>query len=174
MKFYKISKELLKWTEMPQTNLPLRVPLLIDTDYNVLLGNCLKDRVGDQVLVVIVEKWDYYNKLYPVLEQEIFEADDPDKWLWQIDEQVCRFLKDEVTINEQVDLFKYQNKELLSESNYRRGGAYNFIKAKTRKSDEDDDQIKLFQFEDEIERAKAKEDDIVIDLEILKEIYEES
>lgn len=167
MKIYRVDKVYLKWVDMPQTQIPMRVPLLIDTDYNVLLGNCLKDRCGDKVLVIFVKKWDYLNELLPTFEKEIFDAEDPDKWLYRIDEQVCAYLRDEFTVNEQLSLFEYKNCELLSEENYKRGGAYDFKKAKRK--NEIDDQLKLIQFEDD-EELDRKHPEIQVDLEILKEL----
>lgn len=172
MKFYKVKKDLLKWSEMPQTDLPLRIPLLIDKDYNVLLGNCFKDRPNEYELVIIIEPWPYYLQVLPKLEKEIFDTKDPSIWLYAIDKELCEFLKDEVTINEQLTLLDFKETALLTEENYKRGGIYDFKKANSRHKDEIDDQLRLIAFEDDeaLERLKKKEDDIVIDMEILKEL----
>ncbi|MBO5712225.1 MAG: hypothetical protein J6R47_05235 [Acholeplasmatales bacterium] len=87
MKFYKVKKSLLKWTEMPQTSLKLKAPLLIDKEYNVLLGNCFKDRPNEYEIVIIIDVWPYYLQVLPKLEKEIFDSKECDKWLYAIDKE---------------------------------------------------------------------------------------
>lgn len=172
MKFYKIPKHLLKWVDMPMAPVKMRTPLLIDEEFNVLLGNSLKERNNDYEIAIVVKKWEYYKVVLPTLEKEILEDKDAEQWLYKIDKQVCDYLKDEKIINEQISLFDFKEASLLTEENYQRGGAYDFKKASSRHKDEIDDQLRLIVFEDDeqLERLKKKEDDIKIDLEILKEL----
>ena len=171
MKLYKIPVDRLQWMDMPQCPVKMRVPLLIDDEFNVLLGNSLRGR-SDSEICIIIPKWDYYKEVLPTLEREILEDKDVEQWCYKIDKQICDFIKDERIINEQISLFDFKERSLLTEENYKRGGAYDFKKANSRHKDEIDDQLRLIIFEDDeqLERIKKKEDDIQIDLEILKEL----
>lgn len=171
MKIYKIPVDKLIWIEMPPCPVKMRVPLLIDEEFHVLLGNSLKGR-SDTELVIIAKKWEYYRDIFPVLEKEILEDKDAEQWLYKIDKQICDFIKDERIINEQLSLFDFKERSLLTEDNYQRGGAYDFKKASSRHKDEIDDQLRLIEFADDetLERMKKKEDNIKIDLEIMKDI----
>lgn len=171
MKIYKVPSDKLQWIDMPPCPIKMRVPLLVDEEFNVLLGNSLKGRNSEE-FVIIIKKWDYYKSVLPILEKEILEDKDAEQWLYKVDKQVCDFIKDERIVNEQISLFDFKETALLTEDNYQRGGAYDFKKASSRHKDEIDDQLRLIVFEDEeqLERLKKKEDLIEIDMEIMKEL----
>ena len=169
VKFYKIDKNILKWQEMPQTKAKLRCPLLIDKDYNVLLGNCLKDRSPDKEICIVIEPWPYFLQILPKLEREIFDSENSERWLYAVDKEVCEFLRDEITKVEYIPLFEFKVTDLLTEENYKRGGIYDFKKASIRHKDIIDDQLRLIQFEDD-EVIDKKHEEIEIDMEILKEL----
>lgn len=169
MTFHIIRKDELKWKEVPQFNYKLNLPLLIDSDYNVLLGNSFKDVLPEKIIVFIIDAWHYYEMVFTKLEEEILSSDNPEFWLGQIERDITKFVKNELIVNDQKELFKYENRELLTEENYKKGGAYDFVKAKKIKEKAKDEQLKLIEFEDE-EEEESKDSGYEIDMEIMKEL----
>jgi len=175
MNFYKVPKSKLIWLDMPQTKLDVKSPIIINEKFEVIFGNCLKDREKDFELVIMLVGWEYYKTILVQLEKEIFKSDDPDLWISRIDRDAVEFIKNETIVNEQIDLLIYRTHDLLTEENYKKGGMYDFIKAKN-KGNKDDGQIKLIEFEDEIKEVKgvkvkkSEDKEIEIDMEIMKEL----
>lgn len=171
MKFHKIKKDNLKWKSMPQFDYKWNLPLLIDSDYNVLLGNSFKEVLPEEPTVFIINSWHYYETIFTKLEEEILSSDNPEFWLGQIERDIIKFVRNELIINDQKELFKYKNRELLTEENYKKGGAYDFVKAKKIKEKVKDEQLKLIEFDDEDENEEESKDrDYEIDMEIMKEL----
>ena len=166
MKIYRCDKKVLKWQEMPQTTAKLKSPLLIDKSFNVLLGNCLQNRNDKYEIIIMVEDWQLQNDILYKLEKEIFDAENPEQWLYAIDREVTQYLKEELIVNKQEELFEYVNTEMISVENYKR--IRNQLLEKSKEKKQEDYQLKLFIFDDEIE--EPQKDLIEIDLEIMKEL----
>lgn len=120
MKFYKCSKKILNFSDMTQiTGYDWNLPILIDINRNVLLGNSLKDSLPEEVYVVI---YHYDNETLR-------------KALWNIENGVAvenskerihliitklrNFFRDVRKPKiEQMSLIDYKDESLISEENY--------------------------------------------------------
>lgn len=173
MKFYKIKKDVLVWKEMQQLQYKWDLPILVDTDKNVILGNSLKDCLPDWVIVV---QTDNYNR------EGLFEAlclletcianENSEKRLHTIYSEMHKYmglLKRKRFENE--TLFTFKETECISPENYIEPPPYDFNKHKHL--DEYSymtDPLFEYMIEELEKKKESKELDIQVDLEILKEL----
>ena len=68
MKFYKVKKSQLKWCNMQQVAYNWKLPILVDNEMTVLAGNSIKDKLNDDIIVIIVNKWD-------IMQEALFEME---------------------------------------------------------------------------------------------------
>jgi len=168
MKIFKISKNGLIWTEMPQLDYKWSMPILVDHKRNVLLGNSLRDRLNNEVIIIVIEKNERLAEDLLFIENKLAEENNL-KRIGRLEAEIRDYLREvRKPIVENVDLFEFRDTNCITEENFILPPPYDFTKH--RKKDINDLQIRLFEFEDEIKQGKPAEDDIEIDLEILKEL----
>ena len=170
MKFYKVPKSRLKWKEMLQINFKWNLPILIDTDFNVVAGNSLKDSLSDNIIVVIMDNNQrevLFQALFDI-EEKIAEENDKNR-LNQIYIKVRDFFREVRKPRvETIELFNTRENRCITEELYIEPPPYDFNKHGKGKILFNDGNLLLEEFLDEIE--SGKEPDIEIDMEILKEL----
>lgn len=159
MKIYRIDKSLLKWREVPQINYPWNLPIFVNEDMEVVAGNFLKDALPDKIMFFIIKnQFKGAIEAISYLEDLIIEENN----LGRINELYVLLRKYLYNIKypeEFVPLFDYKETDILTEDNYKKP---NFAFNKKEKV-----KIELCYL---IETEEQKSDDIVIDMEILKEL----
>lgn len=170
MKFYKVPKTQLKWKEMLQISFNWNLPILIDTDFNVIIGNSLKDSLSDSIIVVVMDNYQrdvLFQALFDI-EQKIAEENDENR-LNQIYIKIRDFFREVRKPRfETICLFDTKEDRCITEELYIEPPPYDFNKHGKGKVQFNDGNLLLEEFLDEIE--SGKEPDIEIDMEILKEL----
>ena len=169
MKIYKISKKALKWKEIPQIDYKWNLPILVNSNLEVVLGNSLKDSLSDSIIIVIMDndqREPLFDALY-VIETRIAEENSIsriDRLYVQIRDYLREVRKPYV---EQVELFSMKEDGFITPENFIETPPYDFTKH--RHSDElyNEGCVLMEEF---IEKVKGKEPEIKIDLEIMKEL----
>lgn len=167
MKIFKLSKNSLIWTEMPQIDYKWSLPILVDHKRNVVLGNSLRDRLNSEVIVIVIEKNERLTEDLLFIENKLAEENNL-KRIGFLESELKELLREiRKPIVENIDLFEFRDTSCITEENFILPPPYDFTKH--RKKDVNDMQIRLFEFEDEVKQNKPV-DDIEVDLEILKEL----
>lgn len=167
MKIYKVKKSRLTWRDIPQIDYKWILPIICDKDFNVLAGNCLKESLSDDIFVIVIDT-------NPILTEDLYYIEDriaeegSEIRVGKIDSELRDYFKElRKPPMEQLTLFdEIREYGLITPENYikRRDQFRSHGRIK-----ESDLQLKLIEFEDEINNNK-KDDNIIIDLEILKEL----
>ena len=170
MKFYKIHKDTLKWKEMIQIDYKWNLPILINTEYEVIVGNSLKDSLSDNIIVVIMDNNQrevLFQALFDI-EQKIAEENDETR-LNQIYMAIRNFFTEVRKPKfENIELFSLKEDRCITEELYIEPPPYDFNKHGKGKVLFNDGNLLLEEFLDEI--SSGKEPEIEIDMEILKEL----
>ena len=145
MKFYKIDKEALKFTDMPQVDYKWDLPILIDNDYNVIAGNCLRDKLIGQVLVIIINNEDREVLFDSIkfIEQKIAEENSVDRLNAIYTDFHTFFREVRKPVYEQGNLFEFKDTGLVTEENYIEPPAYNFEKHNTSKKNGETEEFEI-------------------------------
>lgn len=118
MKFYKINKSLLKFSEISQLKTDWNYPILIDKENNVIVGNSLKDSLKDEVITIIIEvSQDIKDDLFAI-ESKIAEENSESRInsiKYNLSEYFKNLRKEKY---EEVSLFDYKDTTLITEENY--------------------------------------------------------
>lgn len=151
MKVYQVSKKYLKWKEIEQINYPWNLPILVDKDYNVIMGSSLKNVLSEQLLVVVLKEPSegIRRNLFEIesaiaVQKDLVRVDSYNKLLY-------RYLKDTRYINEQLELLDYRDTNIITEENYKIPPLRSF------RNNKDD-------------KTKKIEEDFDIDLSIMEEL----
>lgn len=171
MKFYRISKSVLKWKEMPQLSYKWNLPILINTEFEVIAGNSLKDSLSDNIIVVVMD-----NNQREVLFQALFDIET--KIAEENDENRLNLLHRSLTdFFKEVRKPKFENISLfeevketrcITEELYDEPPAYDFNKHGKGKQLFNDGYVLSEEFIEAV--ASGKEPEIEVDLEILKDL----
>jgi len=171
MKIYKVNKSQLKWKEMPQIKYLWKLPILIDKDLNVIIGNSLKDCLPDSIFVVVCDNYDrevLFNSLFEIenaiaLENSVERFD-------KIYTSVYWFFKEiRKEKIETISLFEdIKEDRLVTEENYIEPPAYDFNKHGKSKPEFNEGFVLSEEFIEKV--VNSKEPEFEIDLEILKEL----
>jgi len=145
MKFYKINKEALKFTDMPQVDYKWDLPILIDNDYNVIAGNCLKDKLIGQVLVIIINNEDREVLFDSIkfIEQKIAEENSVDRLNAIYTDFHTFFREVRKPVYEQGNLFEFKDTGFITEENYIEPPAYNFEKHNNSKKNDETEEFEI-------------------------------
>lgn len=170
MKFYRIAKSNLKWKECPQVSYKWNLPILIDTENNVIIGNSLKDSLSDSIIVVVMDnhKRDVlFQALYDI-ETKIAEENSENR-LNQIYTSINNFFREvRKPVVEQVTLFDdVREDRIITPEIYSEPPAYDFDKHGKSKVLYNEGYVLTEEF---LEKLEKGEPDIEIDLEIMKEL----
>lgn len=172
MKFYKIDKNRLQWKEMPQISYNWNLPILVDSDYNVIVGNSLKDSLSDNVIIVVMDNYQretLFQALFDI-ETKIAEENSEDR-INQLYIEFRDFFREVRKPKiETIELFRVSEDRCITEELYIEPPPYDFNKHGKGKSLFNDGNLLLEEFL-EYEQGKGKSDEeIEVDLEILKEL----
>lgn len=170
MKFYRIQKSELKWKEMPQISYNWNLPILINTEYEVVAGNSLKDSLSDNIFVVIMDN-NQREVLYQAIqdiETKIAEENNSDR-INQLYIEFRDFFRDVRKPKfETIELFDIRENRCITEELYIEPPPYDFNKHGKGKVLFNDGNLLLEEFLEAVE--SGKEPEIEVDLEILKEL----
>lgn len=171
MKFYKAPKHRLTWKEMPQLNFNWNLPILVDTDYNVIVGNSLKDCLSDSIIIVIMDNYQrevLFQALYDI-ETKIAEENDENR-LNAIYKSIRDFFREVRKPQvENISLFEeLKETRCITEELYDEPPAYDFNKHGKGKQLFNDGFVLSEEFIEEV--VSGKEPEIEVDLEILKDL----
>lgn len=170
MKFYTIHKDALKWKEMPQITYNWNLPILVNTEYEVIVGNSLKDSLPDNIFIVICDnnqRETLFQALYDI-ELKIAEENNSDR-INQLYIEFRSFFKEVRKPKiETIELFNIKEDRCITEELYIEPPPYDFNKHGKGKVLFNDGNLLLEEFLEAVE--KGKEPEIEIDLEILKEL----
>lgn len=171
MNFYRVPKVNLKWKDITQLDYTWKMPILIDKDFNVILGNSLKDKLPDNIIVVVCHNNDRELLFQSLFEIETAVAEENDeKRLNKIQVEIRDFFRE--TKKEKVeymDLFNIREDREVSVENYVEPPNYDFNKHGKGRELFNENNL-LFEEFMEVDKTKEKECDIEIDMEIMKEL----
>lgn len=174
MKVYKCAKSFVKWKEFPQLNFNWKLPILIDDDMNVVLGNSLKDALPDQIFVIKMDT-NRRQVLFDALaeiETRLVEENSEIR-ITQLQDTLRDYILNSRKKNYQSEpLFQFKETECITPENYVEPPPYNFNKHSS-KADLlinggnllSEEFYQMFAGEE-----KSDEPAIEIDLEIMKEL----
>lgn len=170
MKFYKIHKDALKWKDMPQISYNWNLPILVNTEYEVIAGNSLKDSLSSNIIVVICDNNQrevLFQAIYDI-ETKIAEENNSDR-INQLYIEFRDFFREVRKPKfETIELFDIREDRCITEELYIEPPAYDFNKHGKGKVLFNDGNLLLEEFLEEIKAGKEPE--IEIDMEILKEL----
>ena len=169
MRFYKCNKNNLKWKEMTQLDFNWNLPILINTDMEVIVGNSLKDSLPDSIIVVMMD-----NNQREVLYQAIFDIESKIAEENSIDRLNQIYIKIRDFFNEvrkpvveQYSLFDLKEDRCITPELYIEPPPYNFNKHGKEKLSYN---FGCYLSEEFIEEVAKDEPEIEVDLEILKDL----
>lgn len=169
MKFYKCPKNILEWQEMPQLQYKWNLPILVNTEKKVIIGNSLKDSLPDNIIVVVIDnnqRETLYQALHDI-ELKIAEENSVDR-LNQIYTAIHGFFKEvRKPVIEYIELFRLEENRCITPETYIEPPPYDFNKHGKGKILYNEGFVLMDEF---LEKAESKEDLIEIDMEILKEL----
>lgn len=167
MKFYKCSKSVLKWKEMPQISFKWNLPILVDSDLNVIAGNSLKDCLPDTIIIVKMDNNQrevLFQALFDI-ETKIAEENSEERMNLLYIRMRDFFIEVRKPAYETYELFTITENRCITPELYNEPPPYDFNKH-GKHIDANDSYIL---FEEFIEKNET-ESDIEIDMEILKEL----
>ncbi len=169
MKFYKISKKALKWSEIPQVSYKWNLPILVNSELKVVLGNSLKDSLPDNIFIVMIDNNQrevLFNAFYEI--ENKIAIENSEKRLHAIHAEFTRFFREVRKKKvESFELFPMKEEGFITEENYILPPPYDFTKHKHNNDLYNEGYVLMEEF---IEKTKGKEPEIEVDLEILKEL----
>lgn len=172
MKFYRCSKSLLNWREMPQVPFKWKMPILIDSEKNVVCGNSLKESLPDSIIVVMMDNNQREALFEGLFNLELSVANECsleryDSAQSEVKEYLllCRKPK-----YESVELFPFKETLCITPENYVEPPPYNFNKHHSQENELYNGGFYLSEEFIEEEILERRESDIEVDLEILKEL----
>lgn len=170
MKFYKVNKSQLKWTEMPQVTYKWNIPILIDNEMNVIAGNSLKECLDNNILVTVCDNYDREVLFTAIREIEIKIAEENSyERIEMIYSELYNFFKETRKPKiETFSLFDVKEDRFITEENYIEPPAYDFDKHGKAKPLFNDGCVLSEEFIEKV--INSKEPEFEIDLEILKEL----
>jgi hypothetical protein len=143
---YTIKKIELTFDEsIPTIPYKLNVPLLINQSKLVVLGNSLRDNIGDEIEVIEVPDDDYIISTLKLLELEVVEQEE--NTFYKIETEVKKYLRMFVGGVEEMSLFgedELEEDRLITAHNFNSPPEYHFDKKRKtskKKKQEAEDQL---------------------------------
>lgn len=169
MKFYRCSKSFLRWKEMNQISLKWELPILIDPEHNVVLGNSFKDSLPDTIIVTVIDnnrRDSLFEAFYKIEEAVVKEGSE--ERIMLIRDRVREYLRVARRKEcETMSLFDFRERRCITPELYIEPPPYEFNKHKAKEGPFNDG---CYLSEDFIEELPEEESEIKVDLEILKEL----
>ena len=172
MKFYRVSKSQLKWKEMTQISYNWNLPILINVDYEVILGNSLKDSLPDSIIVVVMDN-NQRDLLYQALEhiESKIAEENSESRINQVYIEFRDFFKEVRKPRvETLSLFEIKENHCITEDTYIDPPPYDFTKHNHIRELFNEGNVLMEEFIEIEEKRGKTEPEIEIDLEILKEL----
>lgn len=125
--------------EIPRLNIDIDVPLLIDKDFNVLIGNCLrKESLFSEVNVIQIENDVFLKKVLKGVELALIAENDL-KRFHTIEKEIKEYLSSQSQNYDQNDLFNVgKETKTIEETSFFKPPDYNFSKGKRKKESDED------------------------------------
>ena len=146
MKIYKIKKSELKWQEMNQIKYKWNLPILIDDEFNVMLGNSLKDSLGDDIYVFIYNHNDKLKENLYYIESKVVEENSIKRFnaiYSEVYGYINELRKDRY---ESISLFDFKENGIITEDNYEKPAEDDY-KGHGRKYDDEEVEEIMEEFE---------------------------
>lgn len=143
MKFYKVKKSQLKWCNMQQVAYNWKLPILVDNEMTVLAGNSIKDKLNDDIIVIIVNKWDIMQEALFEMEEALSKEENWKYWYDSAERKLRRYFEIERKGDNQLSLFDYKNYEMITEENYIKPKAYDFEKHNVKSHNENVEEVDI-------------------------------
>ena len=176
MKFYRCSKSLLNFKEMKQFSFNWKLPILVDHNKNVILGNSLKDSLPNTIIVIVVDgngREPLFEALFEV-EEKVVEEHDPQR-LVTLQGELRQYLYQARKVEYEYEpLFSHKETACITPETYIEPPPYEFNKHGRTKDDIFNDgnllSEEFYQFFESEKPIKEKEPAIKVDMELLKEL----
>lgn len=169
MKFYKCSKDILKWKEMPQIDYKWNLPILVDSNLNVIIGNSLKDSLSGDIFIVKMDNYQrevLFQALYDI-ETKIAEENSKER-LDMIHVELSQFFREvRKPVVETISLFDIKEDRCITPELYIEPPPYDFNKHGKGKIVFNEGNVLMEEF---LEKIESGEPEIEVDLEILKDL----
>lgn len=169
MKIFKCKKSALFWKSINQLSYKWELPILINTENEVILGNSLFSLLPEYIFVIVIEKNQLLEDDLLYIEQKIVE-ENSDKRIGIIDFEIRNYLKYLKRPRHQNECLFSDIKEtgIISSENYivRKDN----FKSHGPKKEEDINNNLFPLFDIDEKEVKTKQVEIEVDLEILKEL----
>ena len=169
MKFYKCGKSILKWKEMPQLDYKWNLPILVDAELNVVIGNSLKDSLDDNIIIVKMDNNQrevLFQALYDI-ETKIAEENSRER-LDMIHVELSQFFREiRKPVIETISLFDIKEDRCITPELYIEPPPYDFNKHGKGKIAFNEGNVLMEEF---LEKIESGEELIEVDLEILKDL----
>lgn len=132
--------------DIPCICIDSKLPLLINQNNKVVLGNSLKNKCDNKVKCIRIYTEPYMEEVFYGLELAVVEENNQDRF-YSLEKELGKFLLDYFNNDECISLFDNEDlKETrtISEVTFIKPPAYNFIKHKKKQQEEEENEINLF------------------------------
>lgn len=136
MEIKTIPKDNLHFQEMKQIDFKLDIPILINNKCFVLLGNSVKNILGNDVKVISISANNYLNQCLFDLEKIIVDENNLER-VYQFQEEISQYIYSELNNIDKNSLFEVKEYGLIDEAKYIKPPEYNFEKHNTKKKKDD-------------------------------------
>lgn len=169
MKFYRCNKSILKWKEIKQLQYKWTLPILVNDELEVVIGNSLKDSLPDNIIIVKMDNNQrevLFQALYDI-ETKIAEENSEERLnLLQVELQQF-FNEVRKPVVEYMDLFPMKEERIITPELYIEPPPYDFNKHGKGKVLFNEGCVLMEEF---LEKSDKSDPEIEVDLEILKEL----
>lgn len=175
MKIFRCNKNALKWKEIPQLNYKYEwnLPILVNDELSVVVGNSLKDLLPDEIFIIQIPKNDLLEENLFYMESKVVE-ENSERRIGIIHRELRDYFRElrKSKIEYEALFEDIKNKELITEENYI--VRHDQFKSHGYKKIEEDYQLYLPGFEEEIKKEMSTSRIAeLFDFEIKYELLEE-
>ena len=145
MEIIQVKKEDLKFNDLPHIKFKTTLPLLINQNNEVLLGNSIKNNYLNLVDCIKIQANNYLRYCLYNLEKTLIEENDLTR-LYSFEKEIREYINCELLEVNSESLFDYKETGFIDETRYNKPPAYNFEKHNTKKNNkqEEDKNVDLF------------------------------
>lgn len=144
MEILKIKKNELIFNNLPDLTFKSKLPLLINQNNEVILGNSIKNCYGEEVSCIKINCIDFLKNCLYNIENELIKENNIDR-LYEIEKELMEFIEKELKKEiEQITLFDYKERNFITEENYNHLPEYDFVKHNLIRKKGDDESVNLF------------------------------
>lgn len=143
MEIIQVKKEELKFNDLPDIDFKTTLPLLINQNNEVLLGNSIKKCYNNFVDCIRISSNNFLKKCLYNLENSLIKENNIVR-LYSIEKELKEYINKELLKFDEFTLFDYKETGFINESNYKQLPEYDFIKHNLVKKKEGEEIADLF------------------------------